>query len=94
MIKQMGIEPQYATLKKGQALLWAANLLHGGSPQRDKRRTRLSQVTHYFFENCKYFTLALATAVRSPAQYPRPSRHEGQQARLSVRELTYDSQVG
>jgi ectoine hydroxylase-related dioxygenase (phytanoyl-CoA dioxygenase family) len=60
MIKQLGIEPHYATLKKGQALLWAANLLHGGSQQRDKGRTRLSQVTHYFFENCQYYTPRLS----------------------------------
>jgi ectoine hydroxylase-related dioxygenase (phytanoyl-CoA dioxygenase family) len=56
MIRHLGIEPHYATLKKGQALVWAANLLHGGSPQRDKRRTRHSQVTHYFFEDCQYYT--------------------------------------
>jgi ectoine hydroxylase-related dioxygenase (phytanoyl-CoA dioxygenase family) len=64
MIQDLGIEPRYATLKKGQALLWAANLLHGGSPQRDKRRTRHSQVTHYFFENCRYFTPRLGTGDR------------------------------
>jgi ectoine hydroxylase-related dioxygenase (phytanoyl-CoA dioxygenase family) len=60
MIKQLGIEPHHATLKKGQALLWAANLLHGGSAQRDKQRTRHSQVTHYFFENCQYYTPRLS----------------------------------
>jgi ectoine hydroxylase-related dioxygenase (phytanoyl-CoA dioxygenase family) len=60
LIKQLGIEPHYATLKKGQMLLWAANLLHGGSPQRDKRRTRYSQVTHYFFEDCQYYTPRLS----------------------------------
>jgi ectoine hydroxylase-related dioxygenase (phytanoyl-CoA dioxygenase family) len=60
MIKQLGIEPHYATLKKGQALLWTANLLHGGSRQHDKRRTRHSQVTHYFFEDCQYYTPRLS----------------------------------
>jgi ectoine hydroxylase-related dioxygenase (phytanoyl-CoA dioxygenase family) len=60
MIKQLGIEPHYATLKKGQALVWAANLLHGGSRQRDKGRTRHSQVTHYFFESCQYYTPRLS----------------------------------
>jgi ectoine hydroxylase-related dioxygenase (phytanoyl-CoA dioxygenase family) len=60
LIRQRGIEPHYATLRKGQALLWAANLLHGGSTQRDKRRTRHSQVTHYFFENCQYYTPRLS----------------------------------
>jgi ectoine hydroxylase-related dioxygenase (phytanoyl-CoA dioxygenase family) len=49
-------EPHYATLKKGQALIWASNILHGGSRQRDLNRTRHSQVTHYFFEGCRYYT--------------------------------------
>ncbi|HEY8504074.1 MAG TPA: phytanoyl-CoA dioxygenase family protein, partial [Gemmataceae bacterium] len=55
LIAESGLEPKYATLKKGQALVWAANLIHGGSPQRDKSRTRHSQVTHYFFEGCQYY---------------------------------------
>ncbi len=43
-------------MPKGHALIWHANLLHGGSQQKDPRRTRHSQVTHYFFEDCKYYT--------------------------------------
>ncbi|MCL2928910.1 MAG: phytanoyl-CoA dioxygenase family protein [Trichodesmium sp. St16_bin4-tuft] len=42
-------------VKKGQALIWAANLLHGGSPVLDKNRTRYSQVTHYYFSDCMYY---------------------------------------
>jgi ectoine hydroxylase-related dioxygenase (phytanoyl-CoA dioxygenase family) len=61
LIKREGMEPEYGTIKKGQALLWASNLLHGGSPQRDLERTRHSQVTHYFFEGCKYYTPMLST---------------------------------
>ena len=55
-IAEMGTAPAYATIKKGQAFLWAANLLHGGSQQLDRSRTRASQVTHYFFEGCRYYT--------------------------------------
>jgi ectoine hydroxylase-related dioxygenase (phytanoyl-CoA dioxygenase family) len=51
LIDQMKPEPQYGTLKKGQALIWASNLLHGGVPQRDMNRTRNSQVTHYYFND-------------------------------------------
>jgi hypothetical protein len=40
----------------GTTLIWASNLLHGGSPQTDPSRTRHSQVTHYYFENCAYYT--------------------------------------
>ena len=42
--------------RKGQALIWTANLVHGGSAQKDVDRTRWSQVTHYFFEGCGYTT--------------------------------------
>ena len=44
-------QPPFETFlaRKGQALIWCANLLHGGSPQTDPTRTRWSQVTHYFF---------------------------------------------
>jgi hypothetical protein len=56
LIEQHALEPAYGTIRKGQSLLWHADLLHGGSPQRDKRRTRKSQVTHYFFEGCRVYT--------------------------------------
>jgi ectoine hydroxylase-related dioxygenase (phytanoyl-CoA dioxygenase family) len=56
LIRSEELEPEYATIDKGQALIWASNLMHGGSPQEDKSRTRFSQVTHYFFEGCKYYT--------------------------------------
>lgn len=46
--------------RKGQALIWAANLLHGGSPQNDCTKTRWSQVTHYYFEDCIYYTPAFS----------------------------------
>jgi phytanoyl-CoA dioxygenase PhyH len=49
-VESHGFEPRYGTIRKGQALLWAAHLIHGGSPQKDTNRTRHSQVTHYYFE--------------------------------------------
>jgi len=45
-----------ALLKKGQALVWAANLAHGGAPVLDPNATRRSLVTHVFFEDCLYHT--------------------------------------
>lgn len=45
-----------ALMKKGEAFLWSANLFHGGAPIRDCSRTRLSLVTHYFFDDCTYVT--------------------------------------
>jgi ectoine hydroxylase-related dioxygenase (phytanoyl-CoA dioxygenase family) len=56
LVKREGLEPEYALIKKGQALIWAANLLHGGAEQRDMSRSRYSQVTHVYFEGCRYYT--------------------------------------
>jgi hypothetical protein len=55
-IKNLGLEPSFGYMPKGHALIWHANLLHGGSKQSDPSRTRHSQVTHYFFEGCQYYT--------------------------------------
>lgn len=50
------MEPVRFTPKAGQALIWAANLLHGGDHHANKAKTRWSQVTHYYFEDCAYYT--------------------------------------
>jgi ectoine hydroxylase-related dioxygenase (phytanoyl-CoA dioxygenase family) len=55
LIDREGLEAEYATIRKGEALLWASNLIHGGAPQTDPALTRWSQVTHYFFEDCRYW---------------------------------------
>ena len=55
MLDASGLPRVEVSLKKGQALIWDANLFHGGSPIRDPKRTRLTQVTHYFFEGCAYY---------------------------------------
>jgi hypothetical protein len=55
-----GLERRTFHARKGQALIWSANLLHGGSRQRDPARTRWSQVTHYYFEGCAYYTPLLS----------------------------------
>lgn len=51
-----GLKPQTAPIRRGQAFIWAANLAHGGSRIADSSRTRLSQVTHFFFDGCSYLT--------------------------------------
>ncbi len=56
LIRLHGTAPQRFLARKGQAVIWAANVLHGGSPQHDKNRTRWSQVTHYYFEGCAWYT--------------------------------------
>lgn len=56
LIAEKNLQPEYGVVKKGEAVIWHANLLHGGSPRKDFARTRHSQVTHYYFEGCKYYT--------------------------------------
>lgn len=55
IVKALDIEPVYFEAKKGDMLIWAANLLHGGYDHHNLDKTRWSQVTHYFFENCMYY---------------------------------------
>jgi hypothetical protein len=60
LVEVSGLQREQFLPKKGQALIWAANLLHGGAPQIDPTLTRWSQVTHYYFENCIYYTPAFS----------------------------------
>jgi hypothetical protein len=59
-VEREGLRAEYGTMPRGHALIWSSNLLHGGAPQRDRERTRNSQVTHYFFEGCEYYTPMLS----------------------------------
>lgn len=56
LIASSPYEEKRLHIRKGQALIWAANLYHGGSPILDPDRTRFSQVTHYYFAGCMYYT--------------------------------------
>jgi len=65
-------EKQYGTIKKGEAVIWSANVLHGGEPIKDKTRSRLSQVTHYYFDDCVYFSSVLSNPEIGKMQVRRP----------------------
>jgi hypothetical protein len=56
MVKATGVRRAAFHARKGEAFIWAANLLHGGMPHLDKSKTRWSQVTHYYFDDCAYYT--------------------------------------
>ncbi len=60
LIQQQNLQKVELTIPRGKALIWAANLLHGGSPILDPNRTRYSQVTHYYFSDCMYYTPLLS----------------------------------
>ena len=56
LVDEAGIQPHYFLPRKGLALIWAANLLHGGGRHNSPDLTRWSQVTHYLFDDCAYYT--------------------------------------
>src|SRR5471032_2370233 len=48
LIAEHGIQPRYFYAKKGDVLIWHANLLHGGSPRQDLTLSRKAAVIHFF----------------------------------------------
>ena len=79
--------------KRGELLIWHANLLHGGEPIQHRSSRRWSQVNHYFFENCLYTTPMLnfspddgGTCLRNPFDIakgtPRYSKEDWQDLNL------------
>lgn len=56
IVEACGFKEAVFTPKKGQALIWLSNLFHGGKFQQNAEKTRWSQVTHYYFEDCAYYT--------------------------------------
>ncbi len=89
--------PRLALLKKGQALVWTANLAHGGQAIGREGATRRSLVTHYFFENCLYYTPRLSDPDRASFHLRLPSnvrtggwvwpRVDGKRVRLGARTM-------
>ena len=53
-LASMDLRTESMPIRKGQAVVWTANVLHGGGPILEQGRTRFSQVTHYYFERCLY----------------------------------------
>jgi ectoine hydroxylase-related dioxygenase (phytanoyl-CoA dioxygenase family) len=47
-LREHNVDPHYFFAKKGDALIWHANLLHGGSKRRDLKYSRRALVSHYF----------------------------------------------
>ena len=72
LINELGLKKEIVNMKKGQCFVWSSNLLHGGEPIIDTTRTRHSQVTHYFFENCLYYTPLLSSPYKGEFFIRRP----------------------
>ncbi len=84
LIEASGAQLRSFEARKGQALVWCANLLHGGSPQTDPRLTRWSQVTHYYFEDCIYYTPAYSDEALGRLQLRSPVSAEDGQPRANT----------
>tara|TARA_X000000950_G_scaffold96176_1_gene121406 strand:- start:2417 stop:3262 length:846 start_codon:yes stop_codon:yes gene_type:complete len=54
IIKYKKLKTKQLHIKKGQAIIWAANLLHGGVRMRNYKLTRKSQVIHFHFSKNKF----------------------------------------
>jgi len=67
LIEEHGLRPKHFEARKGDVLIWHANLLHGGSPRRDLRLTRKALVGHYFVKGA--FVYHDLSAVSSRQQY-------------------------
>ncbi len=57
-------EPSYFHARKGDVLLWHANLIHGGAPRRDVRLSRRAVVCHYFVKGAVTYHDLAASAAR------------------------------
>lgn len=53
LVKLKKLKEKKITIKKGDAIIWAANLLHGGTKIKKNNTTRYSQVVHYHFQDLK-----------------------------------------
>jgi hypothetical protein len=51
VIENFGLQKKVFEAKKGDVLIWHANLLHGGSPITNTDATRKSMVFHYYAED-------------------------------------------
>lgn len=67
LITRHNAKPKYFHARKGDVLIWHANLLHGGSKRRDLQYSRKAVVVHFFVKGAfVYHDLA---AARSRQQY-------------------------
>jgi len=51
LVREHQLPAKYFTARKGDALIWHHNLLHGGSPVNNVNSTRKSLVCHYFADS-------------------------------------------
>jgi len=52
LIAEYGLQPRTFTARKGDVLMWHANILHGGAPRARAGSSRRALVCHYFARGC------------------------------------------
>jgi hypothetical protein len=67
LIEEAGLQPAYFTPRKGDVLVWHANMIHGGSPRAHSAYSRRALVCHYFAGGCiTYHDLAANPSYLQP----------------------------
>ena len=66
-VEQSGIAPHYFHARRGDVLIWHANLIHGGSARRNLMLSRKAMVVHFFVKGS--FVYHDLSATRSLRQY-------------------------
>jgi ectoine hydroxylase-related dioxygenase (phytanoyl-CoA dioxygenase family) len=56
LMLERGFKREELRVKTGTALIWSSNIVHGGMPIAREGASRHSQVTHYYFDGCLYYT--------------------------------------
>ncbi|HEU4716252.1 MAG TPA: phytanoyl-CoA dioxygenase family protein [Bacteroidia bacterium] len=67
LVSEKKLQKEIFLAKKGDLLVWHANLLHGGEPVTDENASRKSLVTHYF---CKGDIICYHEITQRPAILP------------------------
>ncbi len=67
LIEKHALQPRHFHARKGDVLIWHANLLHGGSARQDLSLSRKALVCHYFVKGA--FVYHDLVAARSKQQY-------------------------
>jgi len=71
-VRSHGCHRETFMASKGDVLIWAANLVHGGSPVTGNTDVRWSQVTHYYFDDCLHYTPRLSDEISGDFYVRKP----------------------
>jgi hypothetical protein len=82
LIATHALKPHYFHARKGDVLIWHANLIHGGSPRRNLTLSRRAMVAHFFVKGSfVYHDLA---AAKSRQQYVGTCMLRDEYGRINV----------